>query len=1603
MSWYQQLVYINSMATVAQLVTFLEQIHGDVRRKNSDVRQSIERALAEASKLDKLAVVSSNKDTQTLLCFPFLLALSSNNSKLVASSLACFPTLISSHTLPESLALDLLQAIYKNDVATMPMESQLKVLQIVPGLMLSYSIHNQQFLLLVDIISSLMGSSNPALSNTASAALQQVFTSLFDDLSSSTENPDENTDTLGVYPHTDSEKPMQITVSPLDLQCYKVFLDLSLIVSGESPDYFDPNVRITPQLALEIIENVISIKRDAFDMHPELTAVLRSKTVPALLGIIKSSPFNFPLTTRALRIAHLIISTQLRALESECESFLVSSINTLHGNNPIEGLTPASSPTLGSELYPTWMKMAVLEMYRTLFNNFDVVRSIYETFDKKPHRINAVSGMLHVLDDYLQKTNPIFFSNTVVQNPGPDESPSQHLSKLTSSLRISLLDHLDKQDPPSTLPLLYPAHIAYKLLITFCDRVSEFVSTLSANSNSESLEVDVEFITTFNENLFPRLVCLFKKFIFCSLDSDYFSIMIRSLQRYAHAVGLLGIVSIRDSLLSLLSDCIVKNRFSEPDSSKQKSSASNLIAFGESIVESISSTIQTPLSPYSSQSPQFESNHSQRSSVSDEKNHHLSLASRRFTSRQVICYRALANLAISLGLTLQNSWRIVLVTMQWVDYFLNGPDEYSGLANNKELKTIAEPKLAGSDILSIETSQRKLVESIQTYQADSYSDLVHVIASIYPKTDGEASRPTCPFNEAFFVRYLVTVLKANPSLILLQDNALWNFVVDYFTRISCDRSVAHNVRQFYVTSFNDVILTVTNEGFGGDDEKLKEITTQKALNAFIAFLNKLFELGKPQELLILNCETELQLIVLSTLRNLIDEFDRYFQNSWGLVFDILNSAFQTKEEHSTSDKKLFEKRRLLVSTSFDTLKLILDQFLSSLPPRQLKTLIDTLMNFCCQQYDLNISFTSVSHFWLISDTIKSSMDSLEPSTSKSNKDEPARDLAVLEQSLEHSQENSPRYYVCLNTYLLAQISSLSTDQRPQVREGATQTLFQILDTHDHEFSSWEMIYSIVLPRVLSTELSADSDLEKRLGVISSMNIVLAGVVAVINKYMLDFDKFSQQGVVYRTWKRVLEYFNDLLALRWQTLDIKVFQSFQDLIMPLPKKQGGVPKAIADLVFQFWTDVVIEYDFLNPDYQDSLATFILAFRCVYPIVELTLSVGDAKKVLSTMNKCARYPVLKQNQNDGKKMTYLQKAVMDGVALLLQKDDEKITSVVLQQSCDILSYPFETRAQIEGKIKARFEGKLKIPTFAAVSEEAFLMMLSKVRHMKDLNALLEDEGLHSLMVGLTGAVKNKARGKDDEENPLWFACSDFLCYLVERLMTKHLLRFKHNSVVWEDLVGSIFVCLEESSSDDEGQMLKQFDELSLMILPVLFEQDTAQKPLVNKVVHKLYEQSYLYKQNLIEQEMTQENTSAEELIEIFTLFEFEECFGTTAPVELYEMQDIRFKCLQMVFEMAASEDESSVVARSIAVARALFAFRRIIGVNRVTYRKPLAKVYEEELWQTLQGLMLIQEKTKFAKSEEFRKIFRLLPRTIAFVGNIDGCSQMVEKLCCEETAA
>lgn len=1587
------------MSSVQQLTSDVTSLSTEAKRRNNDIRQACDRALVVLKGYTPTQSISSpdfvpNSHDREALAKPFMLSLTHGNVKFATIAIPVLHRLIGALVVPSLALPELLESL--SEAANLAVDIQLRILQCLPSVMQVYGEHIQGDLLLklLSICSSLTANNkSTVVINTALATLQQLFSFVFDGI-----REESSTSSTSLTPITiDNAEVVQ--VSARSLEGFRIFEDLCRLASQERPEYLPPSMHIRSLSVLELIESIVASHRATFHTHRELGYLLRQRVIPTLLRALNSTGKSFQMTVRVLRIIQVLLGTQLDIVEVESEVILTFLNHILSSNDLVR--------TENGDLLEVhdWEQLLILEMFRNLFRDFLTVRAIFEKYDEREESRNIIQDLSSTFNLYLQRNPP---KTTDILKPLQTSSlpdPTGHsngnsnsnnlnsisyLSRQTSNMKVSILDHLDKHDPPLVIPPTYAQYLIFNILLVFSEGVAKFVTNISnggTTANPEILEKDVDFISSIIETTYPDIAQLYEVYLFSTMDNETFHQLIRSLQKFTHTAGLLGLGSLRDGLLLLISRAIIKIDIPEESSSSTPTNATssslheqgkNLLAFGESIVESLGGG--------SNDSPTYSN---------------ALLKPRRFNSRHVTCFRALVNLAVSLGSTLDQSWKIIWITFQWCNYYIQGPDELSGQLNNKSRDSSREnltPKLTAADLTSLDNSKKKLYESIKEYPKASIHNLISALSSLSDRLfvdpreeekfeaviSSAQDLQVCPYNRSYYMSKISEVLSVNSRQFIINDDNTWKLVSDYFIRNSINRSMSFNSRIHTVKSYLQVIQTITADGFAIEDVKMNNATAEKSLQGLLALLNGLYNLGAPLELLVINCETEIDLLSLTTLHQLIDHYDKFYQHSWETVFEILNTPFKAGRSDAN------DKAKLLLNSSFETLKLILDEFIFSLPFAQLKILIDTLFNFSMQTTDLNISFSAVSYFWLVSDSIKSKLQGKsEGKTQISTEINKEEELVA---QIESAHDSDDRYqYELLDVYLLLSLSKISTDSRAQVRDGAIQTFFQIIEVHGNLLRSWRLIYDLVLPNLLNIELDILNEKFNKKEWIESLNLILSGLVSLYLSFMMDFDNDATTATYF--WKGHVQYYQRLLDLRWIDLNVIIFTSFHDCLVSFEKV--NVTGEIRKLLYDFWIQIPIEYDFINPLFQESLTKLMTCFPPLYHLVRDTLTVEEANSILNNFNSCARYPVLQANYSDNVKPSSLQLVVLENFRLFDLKDS-RTSSNVIQQLSSILVYPFATRARIEQKLgSTKLNGKLKIPTFIAISSLSLGMLEDKIDKLDDFSILIKDKGILKLMKSLIEVVKEKFQGIEKNEVPLWVDASNVLKKVIIKIFD--LEPGEIQTELWVLIFTTMQLCFDTVDKSYETATIGQYFDLSKIVFPQLSIAGASDE-LVKGFVKEIYTNSFLFEANELEKSL--DSLSIVEYSEKLAQFDFELSFGTTEPLRATRKKQTAVVCLRELVKFSSSTDTSVLKQTSLDyfVCRLAFSLRRFIADATLLSRAPLPQIQQDELRIIMEGILQVVEVFK-GDGERLAKVKTLYPlvtKTISLTSKIKGLDVLVEKV-------
>ncbi|CAH2351234.1 protein Mon2p [[Candida] railenensis] len=1610
------------MSSVQQLVTDLSNLSTEAKRRNNDVKSACDRA----SSLLKAQYGTQSKknigdpdflpssEHRKEIVMPFITSLLAGNAKFATISIPVLHRLILYKIIPKDMIDVLLESL--SEASNLAIDIQLRILQCLPNVMQSYNekLRGGLLLSLLSICSNLTtNNKSTVVINTASATLQQLFSFIYDSIrdrkpdNENEKKDDDKSESFSVAIDNDQE----ITLDSFSFEGFKIFNDLCRLASNETPEYLPTNMYISSLQVLELIENIVANHKEIFQTHEELGFLLRQKVIPKLLRSLNESnsgtpTSSFPVTVRVMRIIQVLLSSDLLdVVELESEVILSYLNHILRTSGQSQGVNrqavDSRTSTHDAALHYAgdYSEVLVLEVYRNLFQDFKFVKSIFEKFDNHSEAKDIIQEFLSIISSSLQKNKNI--TQTEILQPVDNNTSNITNISRHSNMKISVLDHLDKLEAPTNIPATYSAYLILNFVTIISDGVAKFVANLSSqDQNPKTLELDVESISTFIEAIYPDLSHIIELFIYTGMDNENFHGLIRAVQKFTHTTGLLGLGGLRDGLLEIISKSIIQNveQNSKVSSSLQYQSQSQIAPKSEQKTQNTdkSSMSDDNLSGFLSIGESIaETLGIQEKTQVDTSS--ITTRPRKFNSRHVTCFRALVNLAVSLGSTLDESWDIIWITFQWCDYFIYGPDDPK-MGNGGKIKSKEElnPKLSHNDFYNMENSRRKFYESIHDYQIDSFFNLIEALANL---TNSDSNgKFICPFNRSYFMKQVVKISSIDPIKFYLQNNdKTWTLLNTYFIDNIINRSKHNNLRIQAVQMFNTVIQSTTTEGFAAKDVSINQITASKSLEALSQLLESMFELGKPQELLGINCEIEIHLSVLTTLHQLIDKYDKFYQNSWDIVFKILNTPFQSKL--GSNNKKS------LLDSSFDTLKLILDEFIFSLPFAQLKILIDTLYNFCKQEGDLNISFSAVSYFWLIGDSIKKQMK-IDKSLEDSSAESPIHEERLIS-LINDSAENK---YDLLDVYLLLTLSKISNDSRAQVRDGAIKTFFQIIDVHGNLFTSryWKLVYELVLPNFLKLELNLQDSKFNKKEWIESLNLILSGLVSLYSTYLVSEEENTQAENIFY-WKGLVEYFKSLLSMKWIDLNVLIFKSFKDCLIPMndvnKEKEG-----ICEILFQFWINVPIEYDFINPLYQESLTKLMICFPSLYELMHHKLSPDDVQKFLTNFTSCARYPVLQDNFLDNTRPSKLQSAIYENfVSLKKINNDEATSSLIIQSLSNIIIFPFATRARIEQKIGPTLQGKpLKTPTFIAISTLSLRLLNENLESFGNFKRLIEDKGILKLMKSLLEIVNVKFEGSNPDE-PLWIEANDVLKKTIRKVMnctsseTKGEGEAGISVELWKLILTAIKLSFNTENPKYENSNIEQYYSLKDIVFPRFTEANTS-TALIEDFIEDLYKNSFLFSENELEKSLSSNSSSILDYSEKLYQFDFEEFFGTTEPINISKRKKTAAVCLRELIKFASSPEvngESNVLKEKSLeyfVCRSSFCLRRFISDESLLYRAPLPQVQQDELLIVVEGILQVDQhlSLKSDQSNNIRKLCPLLVKSVPYSSRIPGLSTLIEKV-------
>ena len=828
------------------------------------------------------------------------------------------------------------------------------------------------------------------------------------------------------------------------MDAYKVFNDICLLTEAQKPQFLR-SIGIPQTFGLELIESVLTNHAEMFLSHPEQANILRTRVMPFIISSL-AEKLNFAVTVRIARVLYTLLRKHLSILCVEGEMALGLLTHMLDQD------TASWKRSLCMEvLRGIFAEAALTRRIFAMYDASDGRKSILQDLVAAFVRISKEKPSLIGLG--AQSTIPVVNQSN---NGGSDQAmleasgvpgiisssvgtgePSPGISTQWSTMRVPCIDQLDKSEPPP-IPDSYIYSLTLACISGFSEGLAKFILPLTVperirrkgvrqfesadsktsesgrpgtpdNSNAtierhpsfkknpiptnplllddHPLFGEVETCAGIVDECWPAILATCSTFLYAALDADYYHGLVRSFQKFTHVAGLLRLATPRDAFLTTLGKAAVPPHVLTAGTSQAPNSTTTTAAENSGMFSNARGLLSV------------DSLVGHASIAEKGRQASIDASASSLNTRNLLCLRALLNLGIALGPTLDSAWFIILGTLQQADLvlFSNSKFTRTPTASQKPDNQAANDGSSllanfGTEIKAVETAAARLFESTVDFPDLIFLEVVSALCNLFRnETVSEQSEipigsgPSSPDarrssyahrrlnsinttvasenqEDLFALAKLGDIASINIDRLMTNDPTVsgWTVLTSELITAASSPRTAKSVRLRAAEILVRLVLEIASATPQMPSEK-RCIVQLRLLQAFNRAVKPLQLEERETSVAIHAIDIDVHKIILEGLKSILEQCGETFVTGWDIPFEIIGSVFLTSDIRNDGSvktpKKFSTRSAILIRSSFSSLQLICSDFLSSLPSTCFLILVDTLYHFCTQGDDLNISLT----------------------------------------------------------------------------------------------------------------------------------------------------------------------------------------------------------------------------------------------------------------------------------------------------------------------------------------------------------------------------------------------------------------------------------------------------------------------------------------------------------------------------------------------------------------------------------------------------------------------------------------------------------------------
>lgn len=592
---------------------------------------------------------------------------------------------------------------------------------------------------------------------------------------------------------------------------------------------------------------------------------------------------------------------------------------------------------------------------------------------------------------------------------------------------------------------------------------------------------------------------------------------------------------------------------------------------------------------------------------------------------------------------------------------------------------------------------------------------------------------------------------------------------------------------------------------------------------------------------------------------------------------------------------------------------------------------------------------------------------------------------TIEESASNGSEES------LWLLILLHLTYIAVDKRPELRNGAIQTLSRIFEHYSEDVpeTTWRFCTNVILFELIESNCelqrrlrSSDQDLG---GVLYEWNQTTDAIFKAVSIFLsIRLSAFLGQRDFGNLWQKLMKVYEEFTSFGSHSINESVYASLATMLAKI-EDTSKVDDHALDEAFALWKKRFPCQDQdtnKETENQKAYSAYTEAAKQIYRLRENTIDSSELTAMINGLARCVETSTISTYSSDVDNLTALQKQVLDLVSKF-RTDLDQIPCTVVKLFARFIKLPSDSETISLDQVS---------PSFVALSKSSMSLLKSFLSSHSRTQQIFESDAFTEALRSLSISIKSKkSRNAQGKKPKLWEKATSMSISILDTNLSIFRAA-KSNpdilSATWEQIVsiangiidtGPSYKTATSATAEDEEFDILSFRRIRGLIIPWLGN------PNVLDGIRRSYASS-LFKNSLMHLHEFEELQYFEgsPLKDLYSIR-----FGRTQDPEPNPRFRIAHACLEELVNLMTVHDQSLErvkLAQSVApymILRAAVPLKAYIADQPLRGRLPQPESERQELLIVIKNLrdLDIEPKaipdTPNAQSDHKKHLHRLLP--------------------------